>query len=109
MMSRAEHANLFEVVADGQPLSEDSTRIGELCAELDTYLEPRQVDEVYRAYLLGARAHEGQSRVSGEPYISHPVAVAKILSEMRMELTSSMRFRCQGRHSEMKWITCQMI
>ena len=88
MMSRAEHANLFEVVADGQPLSEDSTRIGELCAELDTYLEPRQVDEVYRAYLLGARAHEGQSRVSGEPYISHPVAVAKILSEMRMDASS---------------------
>ena len=88
MMSRAEHANLFEVVADGQPLSEDSTRIGELCAELDTYMEPRQVDEVYRAYLLGARAHEGQSRVSGEPYISHPVAVAKILSEMRMDASS---------------------
>jgi GTP pyrophosphokinase len=88
MMSRAEHANLFEVVADGQPLSEDSTRIGELCAELDTYLEPGQVDEVYRAYLLGARAHEGQSRVSGEPYISHPVAVAKILSEMRMDASS---------------------
>lgn len=88
MMSRAEHANLFEVVADGQPLSEDATRIGELCAELDTYLEPRQVDEVYRAYLLGARAHEGQSRVSGEPYISHPVAVARILSEMRMDANS---------------------
>jgi RelA/SpoT family (p)ppGpp synthetase len=35
--------------------------------------------------LLGARAHEGQSRVSGEPYISHPVAVARILSEMRMD------------------------
>ncbi|MCZ6797861.1 MAG: RelA/SpoT family protein, partial [Gammaproteobacteria bacterium] len=88
MMSRAEHANLFEVVADGQPLSEDATRIGELCAELDTYLEPAQVDEVYRAYLLGARAHEGQSRVSGEPYISHPVAVARILSEMRMDANS---------------------
>jgi len=88
MMSRAEHANLFEVVADGQPLSEDATRIGELCAELDTYLEPGQVDEVYRAYLLGARAHEGQSRVSGEPYISHPVAVARILSEMRMDANS---------------------
>ena len=88
MMSRAEHANLFEVVADGQPLSEDATRIGELCAELDTYLEPAQVDEVYRAYLLGARAHEGQSRVSGEPYISHPVAVARILSEMHMDANS---------------------
>ena len=85
MIVRAENANLFEVIADGQPLSENLTLIGELCTELEDYLEPQQVEEVYRAYLLGARAHEGQSRVSGEPYISHPVAVARILSEMRMD------------------------
>ena len=85
MTVRAENANLFEVVDDAQPISEDSTLIGELCSELNSYLEPKQVEEVYRAYLLGARAHEGQSRVSGEPYISHPVAVARILSEMRMD------------------------
>jgi len=85
MIVRAENANLFEVIADGQPLSENLTLIGELCTELEAYLEPQQVEEVYRAYLLGARAHEGQSRVSGEPYISHPVAVARILSEMRMD------------------------
>jgi guanosine-3',5'-bis(diphosphate) 3'-pyrophosphohydrolase len=85
MVARAEKANLFEVVADAQPLSEDLTLIGELRTELETYLEPQQVEDVYRAYLLGARAHEGQSRVSGEPYISHPVAVARILSEMRMD------------------------
>jgi len=85
MVSRAENANLFEIVADGQAASDDSTRIGELCAELGTYLEPHQVEEIYRAYQLGARAHEGQSRVSGEPYISHPVEVALILSEMRMD------------------------
>jgi len=88
MVSRAENANLFEVVADGQPINDGSTRIGELCAELETYLEPQQVEEVYRAYQLGARAHEGQSRVSGEPYISHPVEVALILSEMRMDANS---------------------
>jgi GTP pyrophosphokinase len=85
MIVRAENANLFEVIADGQPLSENLTLIGELCTELEAYLEPQQVEEVYRAYLVGARAHEGQSRVSGEPYISHPVAVARILSEMRMD------------------------
>ena len=85
MIVRAENANLFETIADGQPLSENLTLIGELCTELEAYLEPQQVEEVYRAYLVGARAHEGQSRVSGEPYISHPVAVARILSEMRMD------------------------
>jgi GTP pyrophosphokinase len=88
MAARAENANLFEVIADGQPTSEDLSLFGELRAELEAYLEPEQVEEVYRAYLLGARAHQGQSRVSGEPYISHPVAVARILSEMRMDADS---------------------
>jgi guanosine-3',5'-bis(diphosphate) 3'-pyrophosphohydrolase len=87
-MSRIENANLFEIVADDRPLSADSTKINELCAELSTYLETHQVEEVYRAFLVGARAHEGQSRVSGEPYISHPVEVALILSQMRMDMSS---------------------
>ena len=87
-MSRVENANLFEIVTDDRPLSADSTKINELCAELSTYLEPHQVEAVYRAFLLGAKAHEGQSRVSGEPYISHPVEVALILSQMRMDVSS---------------------
>ena len=87
-MHRVENANLFEIVADDRPLSATRTKIAELCAELGTYLEPHQVEEVYRAFLLGAKAHEGQSRVSGEPYISHPVEVALILSEMRMDMSS---------------------
>jgi guanosine-3',5'-bis(diphosphate) 3'-pyrophosphohydrolase len=52
---------------------------------LEDYLEPDQIAEVYRAYLFGAEAHDGQSRKSGEPYIYHPVAVARILAEMRMD------------------------
>jgi len=87
-MAQAEKANLFKVVPDLQPVDDDRTLIAELCEELSTYLEPAQVEEVYRAYLLGAQAHEGQSRVSGEPYISHPVAVARILCEMRMDCNS---------------------
>jgi guanosine-3',5'-bis(diphosphate) 3'-pyrophosphohydrolase len=56
-----------------------------LCELLEEYLEPDQIAEVYRAYLFGAEAHDGQSRLSGEPYIYHPVAVARILAEMRMD------------------------
>lgn len=59
--------------------------IHDLCALLEGYLEPDQVKEVYRAYLFGAEAHEGQHRLSGEPYIYHPMAVARILAEMRMD------------------------
>jgi len=55
---------------------------------LEDYLEPDQIAEVYRAYLFGAEAHDGQSRASGEPYIYHPVAVAHILAEMRMDTKS---------------------
>ncbi len=59
--------------------------IGDLCAMLGAYLDPTQVAQVARAYEFSARAHAGQSRVSGEPYIQHPLAVAKILAEMRMD------------------------
>ena len=59
--------------------------IHDLCTLLEGYLEPDQVKEVYRAYLFGAEAHEGQHRLSGEPYIYHPMEVAKILAEMRMD------------------------
>ena len=52
---------------------------------LNTYLEPEQVAMVLRAYEVGADAHEGQKRRSGEPYILHPVAVAQILAGMRMD------------------------
>lgn len=84
----ANYANLFEVIAGDVSASDDETHISELCSELEAYLEAPQVQEIYRAYLLGAEAHEGQSRVSGEPYISHPVAVARILVEMRMDSKS---------------------
>ncbi len=52
---------------------------------LNTYLEEDKVSKVYHAYLFGAEAHEGQTRMTGEPYIYHPIAVAKILAEMRMD------------------------
>jgi GTP pyrophosphokinase len=84
----ANYANLFEVVAGDATVSDGETRIAELCGELEAYLEPAQVEEIYSAYLVGSEAHEGQVRVSGEPYISHPVAVARILAEMRMDSKS---------------------
>ena len=70
--------------------SRDSTRflISNLCSILENYLEPEEVREVYRAYLFGADAHEGQTRLSGEPYIYHPLAVAKSMAEMRMDAQS---------------------
>ncbi len=62
--------------------------ISDLCDDLEAYLEPEQVREAYRAYLLSAEAHEGQHRASGEPYVYHPVEVARILAEMRLDAQS---------------------
>jgi RelA/SpoT family (p)ppGpp synthetase len=59
--------------------------ISDLCSYLESYLPAEQIREVYRAYLYSAEAHEGQKRKSGEPYIFHPVAVARILAELRMD------------------------
>ena len=52
---------------------------------LNTYLEPDKVAVIFRAFDVGADAHSGQTRKTGEPYILHPVAVARILANMRMD------------------------
>ena len=49
------------------------------------YLLPEQIEAIEQAYLLAFEAHQGQSRVSGEPYITHPLAVACILAELEMD------------------------
>ncbi|NOY66593.1 MAG: bifunctional GTP diphosphokinase/guanosine-3',5'-bis pyrophosphate 3'-pyrophosphohydrolase [Gammaproteobacteria bacterium] len=67
------------------PVQDEIFRISHLSDLLEEYLEPDQVQDVYKAYLFGAEAHDGQHRVSGEPYITHPLAVAKILADMRMD------------------------
>lgn len=58
----------------------------DLKKELQTYLTPAQIQQVYTAYEFAAQAHLGQHRHSGDPYISHPIAVAKILAQMRMDV-----------------------
>ncbi len=82
-MARAE-----ALTPDETGSADPQNRISELCQLLADYLEPDQVEMVHRAYLFGADAHEGQQRLSGEPYITHPVAVAKVLAEMRLDVQS---------------------
>lgn len=59
--------------------------ISDLCTLLESYLSPEQVQNIYHAYLFSASAHEGQTRLSGEPYIYHPISVARVLAEMHMD------------------------
>jgi GTP diphosphokinase / guanosine-3',5'-bis(diphosphate) 3'-diphosphatase len=62
--------------------------IDALCKVLETYLPQEQVDQVRRAHDYGARLHHGQSRSSGEPYIYHPLAAARILADLRLDHTT---------------------
>jgi GTP diphosphokinase / guanosine-3',5'-bis(diphosphate) 3'-diphosphatase len=54
------------------------------------YLSEKQIEGIYHAYLTAAMAHEGQKRFTGEPYITHPVAVACILADIQMDKQSIM-------------------
>src|SRR5690606_17453641 len=67
------------------PTGRRSIGVTQLLNKLETYLPPAQVDRVRDAYEFGAQAHEGQKRLTGEPYIAHPVAVADILADLHMD------------------------
>jgi len=56
-----------------------------LAKSLTEYLEADQVNLIKRAYYYAEQAHDGQLRISGSPYVTHPLAVAGILREMHMD------------------------
>ncbi|GAB4394006.1 MAG: bifunctional GTP diphosphokinase/guanosine-3',5'-bis pyrophosphate 3'-pyrophosphohydrolase [Gammaproteobacteria bacterium] len=61
-----------------------------LKTKLKTYLDDHHIKLIYQAYMLAKKAHHGQRRRTGDPYITHPVAVACILADMRMDYQSIM-------------------
>lgn len=61
-----------------------------LTDKLSSYLDPKEVDRIKRAYHFSEKCHLGQMRQSGDPYITHPLAVANILADMRMDPESLM-------------------
>ncbi|MFC3152603.1 bifunctional GTP diphosphokinase/guanosine-3',5'-bis pyrophosphate 3'-pyrophosphohydrolase [Litoribrevibacter euphylliae] len=64
--------------------------IDDFATQLTSYLPPDKINLVRRAYYYAEQAHEGQKRRSGEPYVIHPLEVAQILSEIRMDHQSLM-------------------
>ncbi|MFN3164671.1 MAG: RelA/SpoT family protein, partial [Pseudohongiellaceae bacterium] len=64
--------------------------IDSLADDLSSYLGKDQVNNVRRAFYYAEQAHEGQYRRSGDAYVTHPLAVAGILSEMHMDHQSLM-------------------
>jgi GTP pyrophosphokinase len=62
------------------------TTVSDILEQIKTYAPDANVQPVMDAYLLAARAHSGQTRKSGEAYLSHPLAVAMLLANMRMDV-----------------------
>ena len=60
-------------------------RINDIIDKIADYVPDADLDIVKRAYIYSARVHEGQVRLSGEPYLSHPLEVAGILADMKLD------------------------
>lgn len=60
----------------------------DLIQRVTSYHPEADVELIRRAYQFGMRHHEGQLRKSGEPYFTHPIAVAKIITELRLDTAS---------------------
>jgi GTP pyrophosphokinase len=83
-LSKSPNGSSSLVVAPDQPTLSDPI-VEMLIARLQVYLNDTNADMVRRSYTLACEAHHGQYRQSGEPYITHPVAVANILLDLHMD------------------------
>lgn len=63
-------------------------RITDILDRITSYNSEADLDLVERAYIYSARIHEGQVRLSGEPYLSHPLEVAGLLTELKLDPVS---------------------
>ncbi|TNE86726.1 MAG: bifunctional (p)ppGpp synthetase/guanosine-3',5'-bis(diphosphate) 3'-pyrophosphohydrolase [Deltaproteobacteria bacterium] len=62
------------------------TQISDVLEQVRSYAPDADIAPVMAAYLLAAKAHAGQTRKSGEPYLTHPLEVAMILADLRMDV-----------------------
>ncbi len=70
--------------------SEQRLQLEKLRELLATYLKPEDIERVAAAFLFSAEAHKGQFRISGDPYFSHPLAVAGILTGWHLDAQALM-------------------
>ncbi len=63
-------------------------RISDIIDKITEYNPEADLQLIDRAYIYSAKVHDGQMRLSGEPYLSHPLEVAGILADMRLDVVS---------------------
>ena len=74
---------------DGTQESDDSNAtIDQLCEKIRTYFPNADIEKVRKSYTFSEKAHSGQIRRSGEPYISHPLGVSIILADLKLDIDS---------------------
>ena len=60
-------------------------RITDILDKTQDYLSPKELEMIEKAYIFSAAVHQGQVRLSGEAYLTHPVEVAGILADMKLD------------------------
>ena len=63
-------------------------RIDDILEKVSAYYSESDITTLQKAYVFAARAHKGQVRRSGEPYLSHPLEVTSILADMQRDATT---------------------
>src|SRR6185295_4756043 len=63
-------------------------RLSDILTKVGNYHPAADLDLIKKAYVFAAKAHDGQTRRSGDPYVVHPLSVASIISELRLDVPS---------------------
>lgn len=63
-------------------------RLTDILEKVKSYHPSADIDLINKAYVYAARMHEGQMRKSGEPYVMHPLSVAEIIADMKLDPAS---------------------
>lgn len=65
-----------------------TVRINDILEEVSAYIPDADKRIVEKAYVFSARVHQGQTRLSGEPYLNHPLEVAYLIAQMHLDVTA---------------------
>ncbi|AGH95752.1 RelA/SpoT family protein [Pseudobdellovibrio exovorus] len=77
---------MSEILNDDRLPQKPIKNVAELCEKVKSYHPTAPVHIIEKAYEFSEKAHEGQLRRSGEPYISHPLNVAGILADLKLDI-----------------------
>ncbi len=65
-----------------------TVRINDILDEVSAYIPDADMRIIEKAYVFSARVHQGQTRLSGEPYLNHPLEVAYLIAQMQLDVTA---------------------